>query len=110
MTGRWLLGLLRRRTGRVLATAGGIAIGVALTAALGTFLTASQSTMTARALRSVTVAWQVEVQPGGDLAAVRHELRDTPGVTSVERVGLAKSPGFRATTGGTTQTTGAGVV
>jgi putative ABC transport system permease protein len=110
MTVRWLLGLLRRRTGRLLATAAGIALGVALIAALGTFLTASQATMTARALRSVAVDWQVEVQPGGDPEAVLHQLRATPGVGAVERVLTARTPGFRAAADGTTQTTGPGVV
>ena len=51
----WLSGLLRRRLGRLLAVTSGIALAVALIAALGAFLTASQSTMTARALRSVAV-------------------------------------------------------
>ncbi|MEV6445170.1 FtsX-like permease family protein [Amycolatopsis sp. NPDC051716] len=110
MTVRWLAGLLRHRTGRVLATAAGIALGVALIAALGTFLTASQATMTARALRSVAVDWQVEVQPGGDAEAVLRQLRATPGAGVVERVHIARTPGFRASGDGTTQTTGPGVV
>ncbi|MEV5721721.1 FtsX-like permease family protein [Amycolatopsis mediterranei] len=110
MTVRWLLGLLRHRTGRLLATAAGIALGVALIAALGTFLTASQATMTARALRSVAVDWQVEVQPGGDPEAVLQQLHATPGVGAVERVRIARTPGFRAAADGTTQSTGPGVV
>jgi putative ABC transport system permease protein len=110
MTILWLLGLLRRRAGRLLATAAGVSLAVALIAALGTFLTASQATMTARALRSVAVDWQVEVQPGGDPAAVLRQLRVTPGVAAVETVEMARTTGFQAASGGTTQTTGPGVV
>jgi putative ABC transport system permease protein len=110
MTILWLQGLLRRRAGRLLATAGGISLAVALIAALGTFLTASQATMTARALRSVAVDWQVEVQPDGDPATVLNKLRATPGVTAVETIRTARTTGFQATSGGTTQTTGPGVV
>jgi putative ABC transport system permease protein len=110
MTILWLSGLLRRRAGRLLATVGGISLAVALVAALGTFLTASQATMTARALRSVAVGWQVEVQPGGNPATVLRELQATPGVQAVETVLTAPSTGLQASSGGTTQTTGPGVV
>ncbi len=57
MTGTWVVGLLRRRGGRLLSVSLGIAVAVALIASLGTFLTTSQATMTARALRSVAVDW-----------------------------------------------------
>ena len=66
----WIAGLVRRRGGRLVATALGVSLAVALIAALGTFLTASQASMTARALRSVAVDWQVEVQRGADPATV----------------------------------------
>ncbi|WP_329065071.1 ABC transporter permease [Amycolatopsis sp. NBC_01480] len=110
MIGLWLGGLLRRRTGRLLATAAGIALAVALTAALGSFLASSQATMTARALRSVAVGWQVEVQPGGDPGAVLNQLRSLPGTTAVRTVHIEHTSGLLATTGGTEQTTGPGVV
>ena len=60
----WLGGLLRRRIGRLAATAVGISLAVALIAALGTFLTTSKATMTARAAHSVAVDWQVRSNPG----------------------------------------------
>src|SRR5207302_6756811 len=82
----WLGGLLRRRAGRLAATAGGIALAVALIAALGSFLASSQATMTARALRSVAVDWQVEVQPGGDPNIVQNTLRDLPGTAAIHTV------------------------
>lgn len=106
----WLSGLLRRRAGRLLATAAGIALAVALIAALGSFLASAQATMTARALRSVAVDWQVEVQPGGDAHVVLQRLQDVPGTTTVRAVQVVPTSGLRATADGTTQTTGPGVV
>jgi putative ABC transport system permease protein len=110
MTITWLAGLLRRRTGRLAATAVGISLAVALIAALGSFLTASRTTMTARAMRSVAVDWQVQVQPGADPAAVLDMVARTAGVKASEAVSMAQSTGFTATAGSTTQSTGPGLV
>lgn len=106
----WVSGLLRHRTGRLAATAAGIALAVALVAALGSFLTASKSTMTARAVRSVAVAWQAQVQPGADPATVLAAVRAADGVRGAAPVGFARSTGFRATGAGSTRSTGPGVV
>jgi putative ABC transport system permease protein len=106
----WAGGLARHRTGRLLTAAAGIALAVALIAALGSFLTASKATMTQRAVRSVAVDWQVEVQPGGDPKSVQNLVRSSAGVRTALPVGLAPSSAFTATVQGTTQTTGPGVV
>ncbi|MER7792867.1 ABC transporter permease [Streptomyces sp. NPDC097640] len=106
----WLSGLVRRRRGRLLAAALGISLAVALVAALGSFLTASKSTMTDRAVRSVAVDWQVEVQPGANPGQVLSTVRSAPGVHTALPVGFAHTTGFQATTGGSTQSTGPGVV
>ncbi|MCQ8193787.1 ABC transporter permease [Streptomyces rugosispiralis] len=106
----WLSGLVRRRSGRLLAAALGISLAVALVAALGSFLTASKSTMTDRAVRSVAVDWQVQVQPGAKPASVLHTVRSAPGTRTALPVGFAHSTGFHARTGGSTQSTGPGVV
>ncbi|GAA2328953.1 FtsX-like permease family protein [Streptomyces cuspidosporus] len=106
----WLSGLVRRRRGRLFAAALGVSLAVALIAALGSFLTASKSTMTDRAVRSVAVAWQVEVQPGASPAKVLSTVRSSPGVHTALPVGFAHSTGFQARTGGSTQSTGSGVV
>ncbi|GAA1274551.1 ABC transporter permease [Streptomyces javensis] len=106
----WLSGLVRRRSGRLLAAALGISLAVALVAALGSFLTASKSTMTDRAVRSVAVDWQVQVQPGAQPASVLHTVRSAPGTRTALPVGFAHSTGFHARTGGSTQSTGPGVV
>ncbi|MEU1409083.1 ABC transporter permease [Streptomyces sp. NPDC005728] len=110
MNTAWVRGLARHRTGRLLAAAGGIALAVALIAALGSFLTASKATMTQRALRSVAVDWQVEVQPGTDAQQILSLVRHTSGTRIAVPVGYAHSSGFTAQTNASTQTTGPGMV
>ena len=110
MIGMWVRGLLRRRAGRLAAAAAGIAVAVALLACLGAFLAHSKATMTDRAVRGVDVDWQVQVQPAADPAAVAADVRAAPGVLAGSTVGFAQTAGLTATTGGTTQSTGPGVV
>ncbi|MFA3843045.1 FtsX-like permease family protein [Streptomyces aureus] len=106
----WTGGLARHRTGRLVAAVAGIALAVALVAALGSFLTASKATMTQRAVRSVAVAWQVEVQPGADPNAVLSLVRKAPGTGAALPVGFDRTTGFTARVQGSTQTTGPGMV
>ncbi|MFF4786918.1 FtsX-like permease family protein [Streptomyces griseorubiginosus] len=105
----WVHGLARHRTGRLLAALAGVTLAVALVAALGSFLTASKATMTQRALRSVSVDWQVQVQPGADPNAVLSLVQKTPGTRTALPVGFAHTSGFTAHVQGSTQTTGPGV-
>ena len=106
----WLVGLVRRSPARVLAAAGGIAIAVALTAGLGSFLVNSQATMTQRAAAQVAVDWQVQVAAHRSAGSVLKAVGSAPGTLSAVPVGFADSPGLRATTAGTTQDTGAAKV
>jgi len=94
----------------VAATVAGVAAAVALVACLGSFLAAAQSSMTARAIRSVSVDWQIEVQPGAQPATVLDTAHSTPGVQAALPVGFAQSSGLVAQTGGSTQTTGPATV
>ncbi|GGZ41150.1 ABC transporter permease [Streptomyces bluensis] len=110
MISSWASGLARRRTGGLLAAMAGVALAVALVAALGSFLTASKATMTQRAVRSVAVDWQVEVQPGADPNAALSLVRTAPGVRSAVPVGFAHTSAFTATVQGSTQTTGPGML
>ncbi len=103
----WLRGMMRR-SGRLGATALGVAIAVALLASIGTFLAGSQATMTKRAVQAVAVDWQVGVQPGGDANTVLDAVRAR--TVSALPVGFAQTSGLQATTGGSTQTTGPGFV
>ncbi|MFI6359274.1 FtsX-like permease family protein [Streptomyces sp. NPDC050743] len=105
----WASGLARHRTGRLLAALAGIALAVALVAALGSFLTASKATMTQRAVRSVAVDWQVQVQPGANPGAVMSLVRKAPGTRAALPVGFAHTTGFTARVQGSTQTTGPGM-
>jgi putative ABC transport system permease protein len=110
LTLMWLRGLVGRRGGRLAGAAAGIAFAVALLAALGSFLGASQATMTQRAIQQVAVDWQVEAQPGASAQAVLAALQAGPPVLKALPVGYATVPGFTASQGGTTLTTGSGVV
>ncbi|MBJ7595588.1 MAG: FtsX-like permease family protein [Candidatus Dormibacteraeota bacterium] len=106
----WMRGLLRHRFGRTMGTALGIAVAVALLASIGSFLAASQATMTTRAVATVAVDWQIEVQRGADAGSVLAAVRSQPGLMGALPVGYGDTSGLTATTGTTTQTTGAGVV
>jgi putative ABC transport system permease protein len=106
----WLRGLVGHRRGRLLATAAGVAVGVALLASIGSFLSSTNAKMTQRATARVPVDWQVELQSGADPRAVLARVRQQPGVTRALPVSFARTPGLRATTGGSQQTTGAGRV
>ncbi|MDO8121143.1 ABC transporter permease [Isoptericola sp. b490] len=110
MTRLWWRGLLRRRRGRLAGAVIGTATAVALLAALGMFLATSKASMTARAASGVGVDWQVQVAQGADPAQVAAAVAAEPGTIATEVVGFATTTGLSATTGGTTQTTGPGVV
>lgn len=106
----WLRGLVVRRSGRLAATAIGVALAVGLLASIGAFLSSSKATMTKRSIATVAVDWQVEAQPGSDAAKVAREVAATPHVTSTEAVQFATTAGFQFDSGTTVQTTGAGQV
>ncbi|MBW8794269.1 MAG: ABC transporter permease [Streptomyces sp.] len=109
MIAAWARGLARHRTGRLLAALTGIALAVALVAALGSFLTASKATMTQRAVRSVAVDWQVQVQSGAAPNSVLSLVGRAPGTRAALPVGFAHTDGFTARVQGSTQTTGPGM-
>jgi putative ABC transport system permease protein len=106
----WLRGLLVRRRARLVGTAAGVAVAVALLASIGAFLSATEHKMTQRAIARVAVDWQVETQPGANAASVAHTVQHFPGVRAALPVGFADASGFSANAGGSTQTTGPGKV
>lgn len=110
MTFTWLRGLLTRRRGRLAAAATGVAVAVALLASLGAFLTASKASMTQRAVSSVVVDWQVQVAADADRLAVLDVVSHAQGVTAAVPVRFGQTSGLSSTTGGSTQTTGPGVI
>jgi putative ABC transport system permease protein len=103
----WLRGLLAHRPTRIIATALGVAVGVALIASIGTFLSSTNSKMTHRAIARVAVDWQVEAQPGANPASLLATVHSYPGVRQALPVQYAGAPSLTATTRGSTQTTGA---
>jgi putative ABC transport system permease protein len=106
LTAMWLKGLIRFRSGRLLATAAGIALAVGLLASIGAFLSSSKSTMTKRAISTVAVDWQVQTQPGSDAAQVNRQVVAASRVRSSEPVTFARIDGLELTSAGSTQTTG----
>ncbi len=109
MIGLWVRGLLSRRRGRLLGCTAGVAVAVALLAALGSFVAAAEATMTARAVQGIAVDWQIDVQPGTSAANVLAAARAAPGDLAALPVGFAATTGLRST-GATTQATGPGQV
>lgn len=106
----WLKGILARHSGRLAGAIAGVALTVALLAALGVFISSSASSMTQRAIAAVPVDWQVQLAPHSDPVTAQQTVQAATPITALAQVGYAETPGFAATTGGTTQTTGAGKV
>lgn len=106
----WFLGLIKERNGRLVGSAAGIAVTVAMLAALGAFLAQSTASMTQRAITDVPVDWQVLLVPGTTVQFVSAAIKQAAEVSSLHEVGYAEVDGFEAHTGGTVQTTGKGKV
>lgn len=110
MLSLWISKLSRHRLWRLSGTILGVALTVALVAALAGFLTASTRTMTTRAVASVPIDWQVEPVPGGDPAKIGADIAKAAKVAAVRKAFYASTTGLQASTGGTVQTTGPGKV
>ena len=110
MTGLWLKGLLARRSGRLLGAMAGVALTVALLAAIGAFIVSASASMTQHAIAGVPVDWQIQLVPGTDPQTVRQALGKAIQYTALQRVGYGDAAGFTARTGSTVQTTGPGKV
>lgn len=104
----WLRGLARRRSGRLLGTALGVAVTVSFVASLGGFIDSSASVMTQHAIRDVPVDWQILLHSGTSPTVARAALAGTTRYSALAEVGYADTAGFTANTGGTVQTTGPG--
>ncbi|MEA2297811.1 MAG: putative transport system permease protein [Solirubrobacteraceae bacterium] len=104
---KWLRGLVAYRPTRIIATALGVAVGVALIASIGAFLSSTNSKMTQRAIARIAIDWQVEAQPGANPGDLLAKIGAFPGVRRALPVRFAGAPGLTATTQGSTQTTGA---
>ncbi len=103
----WLSGLIKTRTGRIGGAIAGIALTVALLAALGVFMRDSGASMTRRAVTSVPVDWQVELVPGADTSKVTAAVKDAAPVSRMATAAYADVAGFEFRTD-SIQATGAG--
>ena len=110
MMALWLKGLFQDRRGRLAGTISGIALTVAMLAALGAFLSNSASSMTRRAVEGVPVDWQVQLVPGTSIQAISQAVHHAVAVAKLQTVGYANVDSFETSTGGTNQTTGQGKV
>ncbi|MBZ6078877.1 FtsX-like permease family protein [Microvirga puerhi] len=106
----WLKQILAERYGRALGTAIGLALTVALFCTLGAFVTSASGAMTAHAVASVPVDWQVLVAPGADPMAIAQAIGSAAPPKELQAIGYAESAGFSAVTGETSQKTGPGKV
>jgi putative ABC transport system permease protein len=66
--------------------------------------------MTARAITSIPVDWQIQLAPNTDPKTVIDALGQTTSYTALQQVNYADSTGFTTNTNNTVQTTGAGKV
>src|SRR5205823_11672727 len=107
---RWVVGLIRRRPGRVFGSAFAVALTVAFLASLGVFFASSKARMTKEAIAGVPVDWQVQLQPGTNPARAGRIVRGTPGVRTAMPMEFGDTPGLRSRLGGSVQTTGSGKV
>ncbi|MDQ1427688.1 MAG: putative transport system permease protein [Acidimicrobiaceae bacterium] len=108
--GAWLAGLVRRRPGRLAASAAGVAVAVALLASIATFLSGALATMTTAATRQIAVDLQIEAHQGVDPGTVLAAAAAAPRVQAALPVEFGTTTGLRAATGSTIQATGPGVV
>ena len=106
----WMKGVVAHRWRPLLLAAAGLAIATAMVGVIGVFGISSGETMTRRALATVPVDWQVALAPGADADAVTQKLLAATPAKAARTMGYADVPGLEATTGGTSQTTGAGQV
>src|SRR5258706_7699105 len=106
----WIRGIFARRFPRVAGAAAGVALTVALLAAMALFLANASASMTARSVRAVPVDWQVKVISGADLDLIGKATAEAAPLKAAHAVRYADVAGFEALTGGTTQTTGPGQV
>lgn len=110
LSASWLAGLLRRRPVRLVGAVAGVALAVALLASIGAFVSSAKSSMTSHAAAAVAVDWQVKTQPGADPQAVLGTVVATVRPKAALPVDFLSVSGLSSRVGGSTQTTGTGVV
>ncbi|MBV9872818.1 MAG: ABC transporter permease [Frankiaceae bacterium] len=106
MTGRYVAGSIRRRPAETIAAALALAVLVAFTAAIGSFVAQTGSRLTRTAATRVPIDWQVQLAAGANPSAVAKAVRSVPGYRGSAEVDYAKVPGLVSSSGGGRRTTG----
>ncbi|MDR3470383.1 MAG: FtsX-like permease family protein [Devosia sp.] len=107
----WMRGLLAARYGRLLGSALGVTIAIALIASLGTFMRQSAAEMTNVAVSTVPVDWQAQLDPGANSTVIASEAGKAVPLSAQQLVGYADVTGFEfRSADGATQVTGGGKV
>ena len=109
MTRAWILGQWRSRWPEQLAVSAALALAIAMLAVLGAFFASSTTTMTARAVSTISPDWQVLVNDGSDPQLVTDTLAGVDHFTASSTVGYASLRALTATLSNTSQTTGQAV-
>src|SRR5690348_10647359 len=106
----WVVGQLRRRPGRVIATAAGVAVAVALVGSLAAFIAHAKSTMTAQSIENVAVDWQVQAAGNTHESQLLRAVTANRDVVDALPVEFARVSGFSSRTANASHATGAGLV
>lgn len=106
----WIFGLMRHRGNAITLASFGVALSVALLAALGLFVAHTAGSMTTRAITNVAPYWQMQLVGTTDPTNAFDALKAAVSDPQFEQVDYADVTGFTATTGGTVQSTGVGKV
>ena len=106
----WVVGQLRRRPGRMVATATGVAVAVALVGSLAAFVANAKATMTGRSIDNVAVDWQVQATGSTNGAQLERAVTADHDVVDALPVEFARVAGFASRSAAGSHTTGAGIL
>ena len=94
----WISGVLRRRFLRLAGAVVGVAVSVALVAAIVLFLVNANRSMTERAVATAPIDWQVQLVPGADPDVVGRAVSQAVRVADIHRAHYVDVAGFEAQT------------
>src|SRR5215469_3380586 len=110
LTASWIIGLIRRRPANLVGAIVGVGLAVALLACLGGFIDSSLKTMTAEAISTLPIDWQILLNSPADEEQVHAAIQKVDPQATMESVLYADVPGLVADTGESVQATGAATV
>ena len=72
----WTIGLVRRRSANLVGAMAGVGLALALLACLGGFINSSVKTMTARAISTLSIDWQILLRSPADEDPVQAAIQN----------------------------------